>query len=684
MYQWNPQKTPVSNSCLDNFPPEQRAYLRKLIDCLLYGRILVQYYNYVLLAILAALTVLHVLERRRCRRRCRPRDTTRQSTSRLIASKPREETRGLVTTTASSSSSSSSVSSSSSSSFSSSSSTSPIPSPPLAAKDAHIDIERVPLLGSHRTRPRPSPFTRLFSRLRQWLEYQPPPLPVINRTLPSNATSLFILAWFSINIFFLLFAIPLQLDYFFCLATRAGDVFVVNLPILYLLAAKNQPLKLLTGASYEALNIFHRRIGEWMCLVALVHSVGVLLWRFVLEPEWLHRKTDLLEYLTHPLVLRGAVALVSYELLFFTSLGSFRRRWYEMFLASHVVLQIVALLFLYLHFFTARPYVLVALAIFVTDRIVWRVGLKSATVDADLRVLPDGETIFLSAEWDRPLPRSSSSRWRSLWPRQSIRHGWKPTDHVFLSVPTLGLTHRLQAHPFTIASPAPLPPTSQDGGDVNNAESVHHAQPVSLRLLIRAHEGFTADLLCCAHRHRSVRVRLDGPYGSSHALDMLQAADNAILVAGGSGIAVTLPLVWALLQEEAQIPWGSGTGNHVVGDGDKDAPDLGMTTRKKRRRTVRMLWIIHSEEHRAWVPRATLDELISAGLELVIPRPTSVGGRPDVVGIVEAWAEGSCSEAESAVVVSGPDGLNRTVRNTCAAAIGRGANVRLAVEKFGW
>jgi hypothetical protein len=36
------------------------------------------------------------------------------------------------------------------------------------------------------------------------------------------------------------------------------------------------------------------------------------------------------------------------------------------------------------------------------------------------------------------------------------------------------------------------------------------------------------------------------------------------------------------------------------------------------------------------------------------------------------------------VVVSGPDGLNRTMRNKCARTIRKGINLEVAVDKFGW
>ncbi|KAK2073433.1 hypothetical protein P8C59_007718 [Phyllachora maydis] len=54
-------------------------------------------------------------------------------------------------------------------------------------------------------------------------------------------------------------------DFFVCYADRAALVFVANLPLLYLLSAKNQPVKFLTGRSYETLNLFHRRAATPAC-----------------------------------------------------------------------------------------------------------------------------------------------------------------------------------------------------------------------------------------------------------------------------------------------------------------------------------------------------------------------------------------------------------------------------------
>lgn len=622
-------------------PPDQMDYLRSLLKVLLDGRSIVASYNYVLLVLLAGFTALHLLERRRCRKRWQRR---MHASSTTVDGEPKYN-KG-VPGVASSSSSSSSYG---------------ITTPSGAAKDiVPVDLERLPLLRPNHGQAKTTKLARVKSRVDYWLEYQPRPLPLVKRTLPSNATSVFVIVWVGINAFFHLYQVHL-LDpkYFFCFADRAGFVFIVNLPLLYLLAAKNQPIKVLTGRSYEALNVFHRRVGEWMCFEAAVHFVSMVVWRFApIKPAWLDGEGGARAYFTHPLILLGIAAFVAYELLYFTSLGSFRQRWYEIFLASHVVLQIIALAFLYLHFHTARPYVLASLAIFLIDRVVWRFGLKTTTTTADLTVLPDGETIMMSAHWDKLAPVAP---W-FLWPRHNIKLGWKPTDHVFLTVPALGRKHAFQAHPFTIASAAPAS-KHRTGGDQEQSTQCR------LNLLIRAQRGFTTDLLCYAHRHHSATVRLDGPYGSSHALQMLLAADNAILVAGGSGIAVTFPLVWALLMGEGL---------------NEDVHDGVLALRGKRQhQRVRMMWMVHSDEHRYWLPSSMLDDLVAAGLDLIVPPSTAVAGRPDVVGTVERWVE-EAGDGETAVVVSGPDGLNRVVRNTCARAIGQGADVRLAVEKFGW
>ncbi|KAI0460545.1 hypothetical protein F5B21DRAFT_519265 [Xylaria acuta] len=563
------QVTTASELPLDD--PEELEYLRELIQYILDGRTIVASYNLVVLIILSLFTISHFYQ------------SIIQSRKRVTIEGDLASDGGHAVSEAAEDGEHGADSSSSSTLDGS------LSSRTTYLKDTDADIERQPLLGVRRDWPPPGRSKpSAFAMVRSWLMYQPRPIPFINRSLPSNATSLFVVGYYSLNVFAHLFKIPFELRHFFVFADRAGYVFIVNLPLLYLLAAKNQPLKRLTGRSYEALNIYHRRVGELMCFEALIHFVGMVIWRLYLEPEWLATGSRW-HYFTHPLILLGIGAFVSYEFLYFTSLASFRERWYELFLASHVLLQIAALVFLWLHFFTSRPYVLVSLAIFVLDRIVWRIGLKSAVIAADIEVLEDGDTV-----------------------------------------------NALQAHPFTIASAAP----KRD--DVS----------AQLNLLIRAYTGFTSELLRHAQLNSTVSVRIDGPYGSQDPLDALRTSKSAILIAGGSGVAVVFPLLWDLA---------------IVHPG---------------KRQIHFMWVIHSGSQRSWLPADRLDKLHQAGVHITVPQPTVEVGRPDVARYISEVARASLTDISA--VVSGPDGLNRTVRNACAREVRSGADIDLRVEKFGW
>ncbi|KAH8676113.1 hypothetical protein BX600DRAFT_432644 [Xylariales sp. PMI_506] len=637
--------------------PEKLKYIRKLSAYTLGGRDIVAKFNYILLITLLTFTLLHWSRIFRSGRRRQRRWVQRKVSlleghgepRDLLEAYPIAKNNNQRGTDVEHTPAEDIPSSSSSSTLQGISSS-------LSGAADNVDLERQPLLGYRGEKGQTPPMFHTLTRARNiiaaWLMYQPRPLPLMNRTLPSNGTTLFVLAYVGVNIFLQLYRGSLRPEYFFAFADRAGYVFNVNLPLLYILAAKNQPVKFLTSHSYESLNIFHRRVGELLCFVALVHFAGLVAWNKWLSPRWLV-KYDLLHYLLRRISLLGIGTFVCYELLYATSLGSFRQRWYELFLASHILLQLGGLFFLYKHFWTSRPYVLASLAIFVCDRVVWRLALKSARVWADVRVLEDGKTLMLSSEWDIPHRRGIIKGFARRLFRQDITSGWEPMDHVFITIPALGSAHALQAHPFTIASAAPgghLP--SHQGEDTPPTRA-------QFNLLIRSYSGFTADLLRHACTNKSVQMRVDGPYGSSDAMDMLRDSDRAVLIAGGSGVAVIFPLVWALAHSED--------------------PD-------RRPREIHFLWVIHSASHRSWLPAERLEALRSAcGVHVTIPGPTSEVGRPDVDAYVADLASASFDRScATGVVVSGPDNLNRTTRNACARAVRDGANIDLRVEKFGW
>lgn len=511
----------------------------------------------------------------------------------------------------------------------------------------HFD-EDTPLLHQGHTL-QPLRRTSLLSTMRAFFMYQPRPIPLVNKVLPPNGISIIVLALVALNLFYMFFHINFNVFELFVLADRIGIVFVANLPWLYLLAAKTQPLRFLTGRSYESLNIFHRRLGELLCLQALLHFSGMLgVWFTLFRVRPGTEAPTLIQFLTLRVIWLGLVAFFSYEILFFTSLSSFRQRWYELFLGLHIILQVIALVFVFLHHPIGRPYVGFALGIFLVDRLVYRVGFKSTTIEARTKILEDEETVKVSVTI--MIHPSTSLITQTIG--RCIARGWKATDHVFMTVPSLSHSHVLQAHPFTIASAAPLPDDTE----------------AQLELIIRAQDGFSRDLLNASRLHKTITVRLDGPYGSSHARHMLESSDLALLVAGGSGIAVCWPLLQHLLVE-------TRSSNTEI------APLSAL-----RRQTVILIWVIHDGTHISWIGRPALQDAEYCGAEIIVPQATEEVGRPDLEALISRVVENHISGQGKRIriVASGPDSMGRMVRNTCAKMVREGVNADIEVEKFGW
>ena len=472
----------------------------------------------------------------------------------------------------------------------------------------------------------------LHRRFKAFLMYQPGPLPILHRPMPSNDASALVLLLIAINIFYLLFNVPLGLRYAFVFADRAGLLFVVNLPFLYILSMKNQPLRVLLDVPYESLNIFHRKLGELLICLALFHFVGMIyVWYSILRPVGF----TFVRFITSKIILLGLFAYAAYNIVYLTSLRSFRKRFYEIFLFLHVLLQAGALFLLFYHHRNGRPYVAVAFIIFVVDRFVLRI-FRSVDVRATLKLLEDESTVLVSANWSIIHGRKRGFyKLISVIVPNTIFDGWQPSDRIFLTIPSLSPTSRFQAHPFTVASAAPLTRLTRAG-----AESSH----AWFYILIRSRKGFSALLRDATakstQRCKEIDIRLDGPYSSGAAMRMLERSDVALIVAGGSGISVAFPLVWALLFDHRRTC--KPNSNRIVSTAGRG--DTATTIQKPTGRScpVALLWIIHSASHRSWIPEESFKELEAAGLQLIIPPPTEEAGRPDVSGLMRRYIADAC------------------------------------------
>lgn len=100
-----------------------------------------------------------------------------------------------------------------------------------------------------------------------------------------------------------------------------------------------------------------------------------------------------------------------------------------------------------------------------------------------------------------------------------------------------------EAHPFTIAS---VDTTHEEtrGDDISMAEKevLGESEPYwkELVFFINSHDGFTKKLRDAAEKGGKMKVFVDGPYGKSPDLTDY---DTSVLIAGGSGVSFTLPLL---------------------------------------------------------------------------------------------------------------------------------------------
>ncbi|OZJ02272.1 hypothetical protein BZG36_05158 [Bifiguratus adelaidae] len=297
-------------------------------------------------------------------------------------------------------------------------------------------------------------------------------------------------------------------------AFRAGWITVAQLPLLILLAGKNNLIGYLTGTSYERLNLLHRWVARIIFFTASLHMI-YLYHNFsfygLVSMEW---NTD-----TCPPT--GTAAWVLLFWIVFSSFAPIRNLRYELFVAQHVLLYVGFTVALSYHI---QPYSRsiwmyswVPAGFFFLDRVIrliqyaWNnVSSRGLSSQATLQMLP-GEVTMVTVK---------NSRLRS----------WTPGQHALLSIPKCG---HLQSHPFTIAC---LP--SKDNG--------------SLKFLIRAKDGFTRCLLKTAAERadapQSLTAFVNGPYGSPKCFAQFE---RVILISGGTGATFTIPLLLDIAQRSS-------------------------------------------------------------------------------------------------------------------------------------
>ena len=454
------------------------------------------------------------------------------------------------------------------------------------------------------------------------------------------------------------------------IATRSGWMSIACLPFVLTLAAKENPISLLSRVAYEKLNVFHRWLSWAMYALALVHTFPFIVY---------HRQQGDMgtQWGTSAYYWTGVIALLAQSWLSFMSLGPIRNRFYELFKATHLLSAAVFFIFLFIHCgftLTSVDYLIAAAVLYflcwcsATLRTLFE--HRSAPSPARLELLPHN-VVKISVPTTSP---------------------WKPGQHIFLRFLSWDV-HSLTAHPFTIAS---LPRRNELASAQNAHEMIFYVHPRG---------GYTSRLAALAKQKPKCKVRLslDGPYGGMKDRS-LGEFERAIIISGGAGAGFVLSVLEDMLRRgvpkgamDVQVVFSTSKGEHAVWFHEQVAALLA----EYKSTGVRIIVHVTGEGSVRSTKKATRSsddastengdiknqkEDASSNSDNELSPPT-ITGRPDTFAIITQTLESF--NGSVGIAVCGPSSMLFDVRNAVAGTqrtIGRAGptEVYLYSEHFGW
>ncbi|KAI0073832.1 hypothetical protein K474DRAFT_1666113 [Panus rudis PR-1116 ss-1] len=298
----------------------------------------------------------------------------------------------------------------------------------------------------------------------------------------------------------------------------AGYVAISQIPVVVVLATKNNIPGMLLGMGYERLNVFHRYAGLILILAVNVHSLGFIY-------AWSIAGT-FTQHMAVPHYRAGMVALGAADVLYFFSTSFWRNKFYEFFLITHIVGIIVLLGAICMHSNASIPYVLIALGLYALDR-----------------TLRFAKTRYAYAHLT-PLPSLGMTKIEV----PALNAGWRAGQHVRVRVLSLGGPMGwfgwTECHPFSIAS---VEKSVEGDGMVLYVKKVGKWTNRLYELAKRSQ--YSSSNAEAGEYQTGVKVLIEGPYGGpGHTL--FPSFSGALLVAGGSGITFALSHLHTLIAQD--------------------------------------------------------------------------------------------------------------------------------------
>ncbi|KZT21943.1 hypothetical protein NEOLEDRAFT_717549 [Neolentinus lepideus HHB14362 ss-1] len=376
-------------------------------------------------------------------------------------------------------------------------------------------------------------------------------------------------------------ALPYGADF---IANRLGTIATSQFPLVTVLGTKNNVISFLTGISHDKLNYLHRMTARVAFVILWMHA-GRWMPRAMLPETYYHQAW----------MQCGVLGLVAFTILCFASIRPAREKAYEWFLWGHFALVFIFLVGAYFHVKRClyEPWVIACFAVWAFDRLV--------------RVL---RVLYFFASSRRPHLHPSKARVERLTPHHlSVRvrrprgvH-WAPGQMVYLMAPGVSALP-WEAHPFSVASvDESRYDMLRETGERESGESGEKDGEVEdeMVFIVGVMRGFTARLgrrVEGSERGRDVTVLVDGPYGDA---EDVTGYDTVVLIAGGTGVAWTLPILVDTVRYAPRLTRVCGGRSTLT---SHRAPGRRAGARYRKCRKVVFIWAIRDRDHVSWIASA--------------------------------------------------------------------------------
>lgn len=290
-----------------------------------------------------------------------------------------------------------------------------------------------------------------------------------------------------------------------------GSLVAANSVFTIVTATRNSILVYLLGIPFDRAIQYHRWLGIWVVILAIVHTVLIIFDTYVVEifhGDFIMRFVSLSG--AEPTNLWGLIVLVVTICVGLFSMEFVRRRNFEIFLYAHYALALLFFIFSALHAPSFMPFMAISIGIYFFDivlRILWG-GLPRKTIS--LTALPSG---MVRMKFRKPFPGLLN---------------YKVGQYIFINIPTINFH---EWHPFSISS---------------------HPNSEEIEIFVKALGNWTKRLYNIAQKEAYVTVRLDGPYGNLNL--NYQRYAKIMLVSGGIGITPVLSILQAIYLSERRTP----------------------------------------------------------------------------------------------------------------------------------